>query len=129
MFVAAIEKFSAGAVVRSEHDDRVFESAHGFKLIDDTANLAIHAVDHGGMNGHFGGLKTAFLVIQIGPANSSRDFPGADFLLQYVFGQAPVRDDLWFSGTELAIDDAHFFLAFITVVADRVPSGEIFVAI
>ena len=52
--VAYIVVLAGGAVVGCEDDDGVVIDAAAFQLGDDTADVLVHAVYHGGMHLHIG---------------------------------------------------------------------------
>lgn len=127
--VAAIEEFGAGSVVGSKKDDGVIESAHGLELVEDAADLAIHATDHGGVNGHLGGLEFFLVRGEVVPGNGARDFVRADLFAKFGFSEIPVRDGFWLGIGQDSFKEAHLGLAFMTLLADVVPAGEVGVAI
>ncbi len=55
--VSANHDFGTGAIVGGEKDERIVPAIHGTDLIEDASDLAVHAIDHGRVDGHFGGLK------------------------------------------------------------------------
>ena len=60
--VVADHDLRAGAVVGQEEDQRVLEGTHRAELVQHPADLAIHPVDHRGVNGHLRRLEFALLV-------------------------------------------------------------------
>lgn len=59
MSVVPDHDLRAGAVVREKGDERVVHCFHFSQLIEHAPDLAIHAGDHGGMQGHLVCLKAA----------------------------------------------------------------------
>ena len=51
--------FGFGAVVREEHHNGVFERTHRLDLSEHAPDFDVHAVNHRGMDRHFGGLEAA----------------------------------------------------------------------
>ena len=56
-----------GTVVGGEKDERVFKSTHLLELRDDAADFLIHAVHHGSVDGHLGGLEATLLIVEFSP--------------------------------------------------------------
>ena len=57
----------AGAVIGGEEDQRVVPAIHCAQLGEDTTDLLVHPVDHGCVDGHFGGLEVLLLGRQVLP--------------------------------------------------------------
>ncbi len=67
-----------GAVVGQEDDQRVVPGAHLADLLEHAADLAVHAVDHGRVDGHLGGLELLLLGRQVVPGDGVLDLAGAE---------------------------------------------------
>ena len=65
--------FGTGTVVRRKEDECVLINTHRLELLKDTANLTVHPVDHGRMNGHLRRLEPALLVSQLSPRKRAID--------------------------------------------------------
>ncbi len=55
--ISANHDFGTGAIVGCEKDERIVPAIHGPDLIEDAPDFAIHAVNHGRVDGHFCCLK------------------------------------------------------------------------
>jgi hypothetical protein len=97
------EDFGATAVVGEHEDEGVVELVGFAESAEDAADVLVHAVDHGGVNGH-----AAHLPFLIGSV-----FPGGD--VGVAWGEGPAF-----------VDDAEFDHAAVTFLAEGVPA--VFVA-
>ena len=80
--VAADHDLGAGPVVGQEEDQRVVERVHRPDLIDDAADLAVHAIDHRRVNRHLRRLERLLLVGQFVPGQAAGSLrPGPSFLI------------------------------------------------
>ena len=127
MTVIADHDFGAGTIVREEHDEGVFEGLGGFEVGDDAADFLVHAVDHGGVDGHFGGLEALLFGGEFFPGERVIDFAGAEEgeVVREVVGRA----DFGFEGGEGGGLEAEFLLALMTLGAEFVPAVEVEVAV
>ena len=67
-------------VIGKKEDEGVIKRIHSPKLVDDTADIAVHPVDHGGVNGHFDRLESALLFRPVFPGEGPVDLSGAEDL-------------------------------------------------
>lgn len=75
--VAADHDLGAGSIVGEEDDEGVVEAVGLFEVLDDSSDLLIHAVDHGGVDGHFAGLEGLLGFGEGVPRNWAVDFVGS----------------------------------------------------
>ena len=78
--VVADHDLRAGAVVGEEQDQRIVEGAHGAKLPEHAADLAVHAINHRGVDRHFDRLELALLVGQVAPGDGTVHFARPELL-------------------------------------------------
>ena len=67
MAVAADDLLGTGPIVGREQDDRVVKVARVLELRQDTADLAVHPVDHRGVDRHLRGLEGLLLLGELVP--------------------------------------------------------------
>ena len=123
--VAADHLLGARAVVRDEHDHRVVVGIHLLELAKDAADLLVHAVDHGGVDGHLGALEALLLGGEGLPGNGARDFAGADARGQVLGGEVPVGPDVGVELGERTVHQPHLAHAGVALGPGFVPAfGE-----
>ena len=76
-------------------------------LIEDLADLQVHAGNHGRVDGHFHSLETFLFLSEGGPGNGARDFARADRGDQFLVRRVPARPHIRFERRERAVDQAH----------------------
>ena len=123
MAVAADQELATGAVVREEEDQGVLEGAHAAKLIQHPADLPVHAVDHGGMDGHLRRLKLALPGRQPAPGKGPGHLAGTQ--RSQGFRKFPDRPHAGFHFREPAGDDAHLPDPPPTIPANFIPVAAI----
>ena len=117
----------AGAVVGGEEDEGVLVGAHRLQLGDDASDLTVHAVDHGGVDGHLRRLEAALLVIQRIPGQGAVHLARAQPLDGR--GEGIGRADFTFDGGERGAGDAGLLHARVAFGAHAVPAGQILVPV
>ncbi|OQC18699.1 MAG: hypothetical protein BWX70_03432 [Verrucomicrobia bacterium ADurb.Bin070] len=120
MAVAAHHDLGAGAVVRGEQDERVLEGAHRAELRQHAPDLAVHAVDHRGVNRHLVGLKGALFRREGLPRQRPVDLVRAELL--QVVGKIIRGPQLAFRRGESAAHQAQRLHALQAFGAERVPA-------
>ena len=127
MPAVANHDLGACSIVRGEKDEGVLKSTHRFQLRDDPADLAVHPVDHRGMDRHLGRLETPLGVREVDPRQRPVDLVRAQ-LLQRVRKRIG-RSDRGLHRREPGGDEPHFLLPPEARLAHGVPPGKVAVAI
>jgi len=121
----------AGSVVGTEEDEGVLELAFGFEVSEDAADVLVHAVDHGGEDGHAAGEVLAAVgwdgvpggILLFGPAVDVGDAIGAD---DGTGGHLPARvgeAELLHAGEALLSDHVPALLIDLLILIDQVLGG------
>jgi len=110
--------FDGGSVVGSENNESVIEFPLAFQVSNDSADLSVHSVDHGGVDGHAPGKVEAAVFGQRFPCWIG---PGLGFAIV-----SPGR-----AGSELGFrwNDFHLLHALEPFFAKLVPTAMILVGI
>ena len=122
--VGANHDFGAGAIVREKHDHGVVPFAHGFDLIEDTSDLDIHAMNHGGMDRHLGGLEFFLFSGQIFPGQRRPHLAWPENLVGIVkvIGRAKLAFRRRGFSNCIGVHDPEFFHAFPSLLSDDFPA-------
>ena len=92
MAVTADDLFGTGAVVGRDKNDGVIEVSRHPELRQDTSDLAVHPVDHRGVNRHFRRLERPLLFNEFVPSDRVAHLARPDPLLELQFRQIPLGD-------------------------------------
>ena len=123
MAIGANHDFGAGPIIGGEANDCVFEHPHGLQLINNATNFDVHAINHGGMNSHFGRLKALLFFAQRFPWKGAIDFFGAKFV-QFL-GEMVGRSNIELHCGKRCVHKFHTFLPGIAFSTQLIPSFQV----
>ena len=119
--VAAHHDFGTGAVIGEKKDEGVFEAACSFEVGDDAADFLVHAVDHGGVEGHLFCLKDLLGFAERVPGEGPVDFIfSQDF---EVVGEVVGRSEVLHDGGEVNFGESEGGHFLMTLRAQFRPAG------
>ena len=125
--VPAHHDLGAGAVVGHEEHDRVLQRAHRAQLVQDAADLAVHPVDHRGVDRHLLGLEAPLLLVEALPRNGPVDLARPQ--LRDAVRKRVRRADILVQRRQLGARDPHRELAGEPFLTQPIPSRKVAIAI
>ena len=114
----------AGPVVGEEQNQRVVEGIHRAELLKHATDLAIHPVDHRGVDRHLRGLKLSLLVGQPAPGQRPVDFRRSECLQR--LGKVVRRPHFRFHRRQPARHNPQALNSPPSLPADRLPPLAVF---